>query len=194
MKKLIVALMVLATFASCGKNNSVGANGSGISTVLTAPLDSYGRVSLVSYIADINNNAFGAARSDSETFRYLNYDPSTSSNGCTNNSYLGGSISFNYCLNTSSTNFNYGSYDTINVVHSSENLTSKKNELISLINQSYSYGYSPDRKQLGFISSNGDKYLIDFRVPMSANPVYKYTAATKIERRFDYSFSGYSVY
>ncbi len=197
MKKFIVALMVLATFASCGKNNSIATNGlvaNGVSTVSSAPLDSSGRVSLANYITDINNNAFGAARSVSETYRYLNYDPSSSSNGCPTNSYLGGMFNFGSCFGSSTTSMNYGSYDTVNVVQSSENLTSKKNELIALINKSTSYGNSADRKQLGFYTSNGDYFLIDFRVPMSANPVFKYTVATKIKRSFDYSFSGYSAY
>jgi len=196
MKKLIVALMVLSTFASCGKNNSVsqGTNTIGSSTAMSAPIDQYGRVPLVNYITDVNNNAFGAARADSETLRFLNYTGGSSGNGCTLKIALG-FIPYYSCSNSYSNSSNaYGNYDTVNVVHSTENLSSKKNELLSIINQAYQYYNSADRKQLYVKVSNGDEYTIDYRVPMSANPVVKYSASNGTTRTFDYSFSGYSAY
>ena len=198
MKKLVVAIMVLTTLASCGKNNSVSSSGTntvGSSTALTATTDMYGRVPLANYITDVNNNAFGSARADAETFRFLNYTGGSSGNGCSQKTALGGFLSYYSCSSSTSTSSsNYGSYDTVNVTHSSENLASKKNELLSIISQAYQYSNSSDRKQLYIRTINGDVYTIDYRVPMSANPVVKYTASTGTTRTFDYSFSGYSAY
>ncbi len=195
MKKLLVSLMILTALASCGKNNSVSSLGTnGNSSALTAGLDQWGRVPLTSYITDVNNNAFGAARADSETYRYLNYIGSTAGSGCALKTALGGFLTYYTCSGVSSTNTNYGSYDTVNVIHSTENLASKKNELLSIIGQQAQYSNSLDRKQLYIKTANGDVYTIDFRLPMSANPVVKKTLATGVIRTFDYTFSGYSVY
>ncbi len=199
MKKLVVSLVVLLSIASCGKNNSVSSsavtNAVGSSTAITASVDQYGRVPLTNYITDINNNAFGVAHADTETFRFLNYTGSAASNGCTVKTVLGGFFSYYSCSSSStSTSSNYGSYDTVNVVHSTQDLTSKKNELQAIINQAFQYSNSSDRRQLFIRTINGDVYTIDFRVPMSANPVVKFTATTGVTRTFDYSFSGYSVY
>lgn len=197
MKKLVVSLMVLTALASCGKNNAVsslGSNGSGSSSALTAGLDQWGRVPLTNYITDVNNNAFGAARADSETYRYLNYTGSATGSGCTLKTALGGFLTYYACSGVTSPSTNYGSYDTVNVIHSTENLAAKKNELVSIISQSFQYTNSADRKQLYIKVGNGDVYTIDFRLPMSANPVVKFTAATGVTKTFDYTFSGYSVY
>lgn len=198
MKKLVIALMVLTSLASCGKNNAVssaGTNAIGSSTAITATTDMYGRVPLANYMTDINNNAFGAARADSETFRFLNYTGGSSGNGCSLKTALGGFLTYYSCTSSTSTSSsNYGSYDTVNVTHSSENLASKKTELLSILGQSYQYSNSADRKQLYIRTISGDVYTIDYRVPMSANPVVKYTASTGVTRTFDYSFSGYSAY
>lgn len=193
MKNLTLSLMVLATLASCGKSNAVNPNVNGISTALTATTDMYGRVAITNYITDINNNAFAVAKADSETYRFLNYTGS-SGNGCTLNSALGGFLTYYSCTSSVSTSNNYGSYDIVNSVHSSENLASKKAELVNLVSQAYTYSNSSDRRQLFIRAINGDVYTIDFRVPMSANPVSKYTQATGTTRSFDYSFSGYSAY
>jgi hypothetical protein len=201
MKKLILALIVLESITSCGKNNSVSSvpvvnpavNSVGISIAISGSVDSYGRVTLANYITDINNNAFGAARADSETFRFLNSVSGSTGNGCPVKTVLGGLFSYYACSSSSSTSSsNYGSYDTVNVIHSTQDLTSKRTELLSLIAQSYQNSNSSDRKQLYIKATNGDVYTIDFRIPMSANPVVKYIASTGSTRTFDYSFSGYA--
>ena len=168
---------------SCGKNNSVGTNAStGFSALSTAGTDTYGRVPLQTYIAQINNNGFGAAVADSEIYRF--YKTSSSGNGCTLHSW--------YYICSSSSSGASGTYTTANVVHSTESLAAKKTELINLIASARNYSNSTDKTQLYIQTTQGYVYTIDFRVPMSANPVVKYdNTGTTL---FDYSFSGYSQF
>ena len=190
MKNFIVGLMVLSALASCGKNNSVAAsatNAIGVSTVSSASLDPYGRVPLTNYIADINNNAFGAARSAVETYQY--YSDTGSGSGCTYKS-TGGFFSFYYWdCSSSSSSSSSSTYVTVTVDHGTVNLAAKKSELINLIGQTASYSNSSDRKQLHIQTSTGT-YTIDFRIPMSANPVSQTNSSGT--KYFNYSFAGYN--
>ena len=196
MKKLILSFMVLASLVSCGKNNSVGSNtnqlGIGTSALGTSDVDQYGRVLLSTYRTSISNNGFRAAIANSETYRFYNSTGGSSGSGCTTNSVLGGFLSYYTCTGSYGTSSNVtGSYDSVNVVHSTQDLTSKKNELLGIINQAQNYSNSSDRLRLYIQTINGDVYTIDFRVPMAANPVVKNIRATGVTRSLDYSFSGY---
>ncbi len=184
MKKLLLALLVLASLASCGKNNSVGSSTSAVGTsgLSTSGIDQSGRVPLSTYISNINNNGFNAAVADNEIYRF--YTSSSSGNGCT--------VKWGFLTVCTGSSSSGGTYSTVNVVHSSENLAAKKTELINIIAQAYAYSNSSDKLQLYVQAANGDVYTIDFRVPMSANPVVKRTSAGLVY--FDYSFSGYSQY
>jgi hypothetical protein len=194
MKKTLLALLVLASLVSCGKNNSVSSTstsalGTGTSALSSSTTDAYGRIPLTTYIANINNNGFAAARADSEIFRF--YTSSSSNSGCSLHTALGGFLSYYSCSGGSAST---GTYTTTNVTHSTEDLTAKKNELIGLLGQTYQYSNSADKLQLYIQTTAGDVYTIDFRVPMSANPVVKYTRSSGQTVLFDYSFSGYSAY
>ena len=190
MKKLIVSLIVLASLSSCGKNNSVATNATsavGTSTVLSASLDQYGRVPLTNYITDVNNNAFGAARNTVETYQY--YSSSGSGSGCTSR-LTGGFIKFYIwdCTSSSSTSSS-STYTTVTVDHGSENLAAKKTELINIIGQAVNYSNSSDRRVL-YIQTSTGVYTIDFRIPMSANPVAQTNSSGT--KYFNYSFAGYN--
>ncbi len=194
MKKTLLALLVLASLASCGKSNSVASTststlGTGTSALSSSTTDMYGRVPLTTYVSNINNNGFAAARADAEIYRF--YTSTSSGSGCTLKTALGGFLSYYSCSGGSAST---GSYTTANVTHSTEDLSAKKSELINIIAQAATYSNSADRLQLYIRTSAGDVYTIDFRVPMSANPVVKYTASNGQTKMFDYSFSGYSVY
>jgi hypothetical protein len=193
MKKLILSFMVLASLVSCGKNNSVGSNtnqlGIGTSALETSGLDQYGRVRISTYEDSIKNNGFRAAIRDSETYRFYNSTAGSSGSGCTSDTFLG--IPYYTCTQSYGTSNATGSYSLFNVVHSTQDLTAKKNELLGIINQRQNWQYSSDRLRLYIQTINGDVYTIDFRVPMAANPVVKNIRATGVTRSFDYSFSGY---
>lgn len=206
MKKLLLALLVVSSLVSCGKKNAVDTaapvvaaapapiNANGVSSALSAQLDQWGRVPLANYTADINNNAFAAARADSETLRFINFSGGSAGNGCTTKTALGGFLTYYVCSSSSSSSGTYDSFDTVNVIHSTENLAIKKTELNGIMNEVAQYSNSYDRKQLFITTKAGDVYTIDFRVPMSANPVLKFTKSAGTTKRFDYSFSGYSAY
>ena len=195
MKKFILSLMVLASLASCGKTNSIS-NGSligvGTAALGTSGTDQSGRVLLSTYIQSINNNGFNPAIADTEYYRFYNSTGGTSGNGCTIHTALGGFISYYSCSTNYGTNTSAGgTYDSVTVVHSTQDLTAKKNELIAIIQQAQYWQNSSDRLRLYVQTTNGDVYTIDFRVPMAANPVVKSVRATGATRSFDYSMAGY---
>ena len=79
------------------------------------------------------------------------------------------------------------------VVHSTQDLTAKRAELIAIITNAISWQNSSDKLRLYVRTATNDVYTIDFRVPMAANPVVKFTQATGTTRSFDYSISGYGT-
>ena len=192
MKKFLLALLVTASLVSCGKNNSVSStnnvnSSTGTNALSTSGVDQWGRVPLTTYMSNINNNGFGAAIADTEIYQI--YTSSSSGSGCTLHTALGGFLTYYTCSGGSSSN---GTYSTSTVTHSSENLAAKKAELVSIISQTAQYSNSSDKLQLYVQTTAGDVYTIDFRVPMSANPVVKYTKSSGQTALFNYSFSGYN--
>ncbi len=157
----------------------------------TSDVDQYGRVLLSTYRTSISNNGFRAALADSENYRFYNSTSGSSGSGCTTHSALGGWINYYTCSGSYGTSTATGSYDSVSVIHSTQDLTSKKNELLGIINQAQNYSNSSDRLRIYIQTINGDVYTIDFRVPMAANPVVKNIRATGVTRSLDYSFSGY---
>lgn len=195
MKNFLVFFMVLAAMTSCGKNNAItGASsiGNGTSAITTSGTDMSGRVPLSTYMSNVNNNGFNPAVADSEYYRFYNSAPgAASNNGCTLHTALGGFLSYYSCTGSYGTSTATGTYDMVTVVHSTQDLSAKKTELINIIGQANQWGNSYDKLRLYVKTVSGDVYTIDFRVPMAANPVVKYTASTGITRSFDYSTSGY---
>ena len=194
MKKFILSLMVLASLASCGKTNQLSNNsliGVGTAALGTSGTDQSGRVLLSTYIQSINNNGFNPAIADTEYYRFYNTTGGSSGNGCTLHTALGGFITYYSCSGSYGTNTSTGTYDSVTVVHSTQDLTAKRNELIAIIQQAQYWQNSSDRLRLYVQTTNGDVYTIDFRVPMAANPVVKNVRATGTTRSFDYSMAGY---
>ena len=191
MKKFLLALLVTASLVSCGKNNSVSSNAAnsstGTSALSNSGVDQWGRVLLTTYVSNINNNGFGAAVADTEIYQI--YTSTSSGSGCSTHTALGGFLTYYSCSGGSYSN---GTYSTTTVTHSSENLAAKKAELLAILGQTAQYSNSADKLQLYVQTSAGDVYTIDFRVPMSANPVVKYTKSSGQTALFNYSFAGYN--
>ncbi|MGZ3787513.1 MAG: hypothetical protein ACXVLQ_03270 [Bacteriovorax sp.] len=172
MKKLLVALMVLATFASCGKNNSVSS-----SPLSTSPLtvSTANASSLASYITNYTTS-FGSGYTNSAmtwnqlianqpNLTYYYYKEAISSLAPSNcSTTLWGFL--NVCTTSSSS-----SSATLSrtVVNSSVNIVAKQNELIAILNKSRSiqqsgtafYVYTTDAKL----------YILDLKFPIQAQPV-----------------------
>lgn len=170
MKNLLISFLVLATMASCGKNNSVGAPSS-----LTSPLTVTGAAE-TQLGSVIDNNQFGngmatyyetwnqlLAHMPNVTFDYGTVASSAQNNNC----------KFDvkgYCLLSVSTSFTNTTTATVtrSVLYSSVDLTAKKNELKNLLNSRlYLYQFGTQYQ----IDTLDKRYYIDTSLPMQANPV-----------------------
>ncbi|MBC7540542.1 MAG: hypothetical protein H7281_17085 [Bacteriovorax sp.] len=187
MKKFIVALMVLTSLVSCGKNNSVSSNG-----LSTSPLTVSGAVeSQLGSIIDNSQFGTGAATYYETWNQYVahmpnvNYvygtvTPQAANSNCTTS---GGFIKFTWCSSSSSSSTSTNAVVTRRVVHSAVDLLTKRNELKAIINRRASL--NQDAYTAGvyhIITTDNQYYVIDTRYPLQANPVYIQTTSTTAEK------------
>jgi hypothetical protein len=197
MNKLIVALMVLTSLASCGKNNTVGTNG-----LSTSPLTVTGQVE-TSLSSIIDNDQFGTGviyvSGYQESFKQLiaaganpTYKYSSAANTSTTSSAphcatIGGvPILCASVTGWSSTSTVNTAQIIITVQNSSVDLLTKKNELKAILNKRL--GVTQYSYTIFAITTNDFKtYTIDTALPIQANPVQTIDA----QGNRDY-FNGYS--
>lgn len=162
MKKLLLALLVISSLVSCGKNNKVGGNQA--NTNLNVPA--------TSSVSTINSNtafqALAKAVTDN-TFgqqyaQYVNYYTEYTFGAC---QIKDGWFGIDYVSCSSPT-------DVTKVTHGTANLDTKKAELNSVLSKAVVFSqnrYSYSAYDLR--TSDNITYTIDTAVPMFANPVYK---------------------
>ena len=149
MKKLIVALMVLTSLVSCGKNNSVASLGI---TSVTNPIITNNAMaqSLVSMIAN-PSTGFGQG--------LVSTGSSNQTTGTTWNALLVSNPNIVYQYSTGRTVRN------VDVV-----IVTKQNELVGILNSATSVQVSGS---LYYINVAGSQYVIDIRYPLQLNPSAK---------------------
>lgn len=170
MKKLLLALLVVSSLVSCGKNNSVSSG-----TTSSSPLTVTGAVeSQLGSIID--NNQFGGGQASyyetwnqvitnmpNISYKYGSVS-STSNSSCRTVAYV-----FQICGSTSYSSSGSTATVTRSVIHSSVDLATKKNELKAIINaRSY---MQASGSSFYIRTSDGRGFVIDTRYPMQANPV-----------------------
>lgn len=194
MKKLIVALMVLSTLASCGKDNKVA---SPATTAATSPAtttvtttDQVG-VALAQKI-DNYTTQFGLAQVNYYTtigqlanqgvaITYK-YTKSTASSAECEKKWI-----FTVCSSSSSTSFNPEVSRT--VANSGVNVTTKINELKALINAKHpAYPIQVSGYVFYIVTTDNKQYAIDVRMPIQANPIGIRNADGTQEYMFTYTF------
>jgi hypothetical protein len=176
MKKLLLSLMVLATLASCGKDNKVD-TASSTSSTSSITLDDATAKQLATVID--NSTTYFAARP------YANYrlgyvtsiaQTTNTGNNCEEKTGWFG-VKYYVCKSSSSST---AVTPTSYVAVSSVVLETKKGELRAIVNRSsagaiYYSGYAYTVK-----TTDGNLYTIDTRYPIEANPVVVQTAAGQI--------------
>lgn len=166
MKKLLLALMVMATLASCGKNNKVDSNGAiGFNGTVTNPLvtnnsQAQALVSMISNPSSFGQGAIstGNQNCSSKWGGFLTY--------CYSSSGGGSSITWNQLVaNNPSIVYRYSNGTTVR--HSDVNLVNKQNELASILNSATAVQISGS---IAYVTVGSTYYVIDVRYPIQANP------------------------
>lgn len=162
MRKLLLSLMVLATLASCGKDNAV--NGGAIPATGNAiTVNDTTAQTLGNYIDNSNSYFAGVYY---QTYRYATTSASSAASNCEQKT---GWFGIKYYVCSSSSNSSNLSYKT--VAASSVDLAAKRLELKGYINSS-SPGYITQSGTGFYIRTvSGLVYIIDTRFPIQANPV-----------------------
>lgn len=147
-----------------------------INKVLVSPTDSFGRVNISIYKDIISKNNFGEAQSPLEYYQILKSKTETTK--------MWGM----FIVATSS---NVGAEQVV-IDHKNENLDAQKAKLNALIENSIQHSNSEDKNILYLRNKDGEVSAIDFRLPMSANPVYSSSKDGEV-RSFSYEGSGYNL-
>lgn len=169
MKKLLLSLMVLATLASCGKDNKVSSNGTTSTTTpttVTNPLVT-GSTQAQALITMINNpSSFGqgtvslgnASQNCQTKWTIFYYCTSTSSAGTT--------TTWNQIV-AQYPNLVYQYSNGNTVRHADVNIANKQAELISILNSATAVQVSG---YIFYVTVGSNYYVIDARYPIQANP------------------------
>lgn len=209
MKKLIVTLIVLTSFASCGKKNSVDTGSTAVASpapvATTNTLTTTASGAIESELASkIDTNAFGTGTiylsNYPETFsqlvssnpnliyKYGTMDVTANSSSSQKCAKIGGVPILCANWSTSSSISASSLTDKRTVIHSSVSDLDKKNALIDLINKRSSV--SRDSFYAGvyyIIHSDATVYTIDTSKPLQANPVATQKSTGKREVFYGWS-------
>jgi hypothetical protein len=171
MRKLLLSLMVLATLASCGKDNAV--NG-GANTIVTNPVVT-GNTSAQDLVNKINNpsTGFGTGRlvvnnastpncKEKWIFTYCTTSSSSANQTTTTWNALASSRSLTYQF----AYFNGGLSKSYS--HSSVVVATKQKELTDLLNSATNIYVSGTTYT---IMVSNTQYIIDTQYPIQANPI-----------------------
>jgi hypothetical protein len=174
MKKLLLSLMVLATLASCGKDNKVSSGSSTDLLNVSNPLVTNNPYAQ-ELVTRINNPAAGFGGGLVLTSSGSSNQTCGTKWGFINYCY-GSSGSANYAVTAGMTwnqlvaqrpNLAYYFVYSQPVVHSSINIATKQAQLIQLLNSASNIQVSGT---LYYITVSGAYYVIDTRYPIQANP------------------------
>lgn len=169
MKKLLLSLMVLATLASCGKDNKVSSTTGNYN--VTNPLVT-GNVQATDLVNRINSYTTGFGEGQIVTSAASNQTCGTKWGfinycyGSSGSNYATTGLTWN-ALAAQQPNIRYYYSNQSIVTHSSVNIASKQTELINLLNSATSIQVSGT---LYYIQVSGAYYVIDTRYPIQANP------------------------
>lgn len=173
MKKLLLSLMVLATLASCGKDNKVSSTGANVDPNVTNPLVT-SNPSAQELITRINNPGAGfgngvvitSSGSSGQTcgtkWGFINYCYGSSSG----NVAVSAGVTWNQLV-AQRPNLSYSYVYAQPVMHSSVNVATKQAQLIQLLNSASNIQVSGT---LYYIQVSNAYYVIDTRYPIQANP------------------------
>ena len=166
MKKLLLALMVMATLASCGKDNkvdsngAVGFNGTVTNTLVTNNPQAQALVSMISNPSSFGQGAIstGGQQNCGTKWGFIYY--------CTSSSSGGSTMTWNQLV-ASKPSIVYRYSNGTTVRHSDVNVTTKQNELASLLNSATAIQISG---YMAYVTVGATYYVIDIRYPIQANP------------------------
>lgn len=197
MKKLIVALMVLSTLASCGKDNKVASATTAATSPITTPVTTADQVGVaLGQKIDSYTTQFGFAQVNyyttigqlanqgySITYSYTKDSSSVSNPDC-EKKWI-----FTICSSSSSSS-NITANVSRTVQNTGVNVTTKINELKAIINAKHAaYPIQVNGYSYWIKTSDNKEYIIDTRMPIQANPVGIYDPATNSkEYMFKYNF------
>lgn len=178
MKALLILLAVIPTFSfaieKCQKEVSQSQTlYYEINKIILSPHLTNGSPNLAFYKDLVAKNKFNEAKSEIENYQYATYDITTKKS-----SFFG---IFYY----SSAQNNYKIENKL-VDHKNENLEGKKKELLDLLSQSVNSVTMENNNILIVQTQDGRSAAIDFRLPMSANPI---SFSTKDSSKFLASIS-----
>lgn len=193
MKKLIVALMVLSTLASCGKNNKVASPAPAAASPATTAITTTDQLGVaLGQKIDNHTTQFGvglinayttigqlANQGVAITYKYTKSTASASPE-C-EKKWI-----FTLCTSTSVTSFNPTVSRT--VTNSGVNVSAKVAELKDIINRKHAaYPIQVSGYAFFITTSDNKQYVIDTRMPIQANPVgIRDTAGTEYMFRYEY--------
>ena len=178
MKKLLLALIVMASLASCGKNNSVDSSAaSSTSAISVATLPPASQALATQLGAMVNANQFGLGQATYyESYaQYVSHAPNTTysygtlaTTGSSNPNCKTVGYIFTYCTSASTTTTSSATI-TRSVIHSSVNVAAQQSALIAIINKTNQIA------QVGqgvyeILTTDNITYFIDTRYPIQANP------------------------
>lgn len=192
MKKFILALMVVSTLVSCGKDGNKVSSGAG-SAVATDPITvTVQGASLLGGMIDSYTTSFGSgtviinnayytwnqivANSPNVKYNYSSATASTSSN-CQMKWGI-----FYVCSSSSSNSSTIAAQASRVVVNSSVVILTKQNELKAIINRVSPYYPIQNSGSIYYVRTvEGAVYTIDTRLPLQANPSAVQQANGQIE-------------
>lgn len=161
MKKLLVALMVLSTFASCGKNNSTGSAAAPVSSTALTSVTANAST-LASAITNYSTN-FGVSwtqmLANQPNLTYYYFKAANAASSCQTKWTI-----FYVCSsNTSSATISR------QVVNSSVNIASKQAELMAIVNKSSRI--QQGGSQVYIYTTDAKLYIFDLSLPIQAQPI-----------------------
>jgi hypothetical protein len=188
MKKLLLSLMVLASLASCGKNNSVGGAATGAygSNAITSTVQG---ASQLGSLIDTYPTSFGTQQimyyGNYQTYGTLantglnigyRYTKSTTTSAGSNCEKKWGIF---WVCSYSSTSSTSGVIESRKVSNNSVDVLTKMNELKDIINRANPLiPIVANYTSYKIVTTDGMQYVIDTRYPLQANPIGIQTPAS----------------
>lgn len=168
MKALIIGLLLIPalTFATNKCEKEISPTEKlyyKVNTILLSPLNTDGTVNLNFYKDLVTKNKFAPPKAEVEQYTF-----SVKNNSLGLKNYWG-----------VFTVYTYSSGDTLTEVktihHKTENLDQHKKELLDLLNNTVQAVPMQDNNAVAVVTKEGKQAIIDFRLPMVANPVVVYS-------------------
>ncbi len=176
MKKLLVALMVLTTLASCGKNNSVssGAPGSSTTALTSATANASNLASMITNYSSNFGVSWAQMLANQPNLTYYYFKAANAASSCQTKWTI-----FYVCSsNTSSATISR------QVVNSSVNIASKQAELMAIVNKSSRI--QQNGSAVYIYTTDAKLYIFDLSLPIQAQP-------TQIQDSTSTEFFGYGM-